>query len=193
MSTVPRLPHRSRLRWARVAAGIFAVFALISRTSAACSCGGDWTPAHADVVFEGQAVEVHEPMHLKFRPLSGPRAPATLAWGWWAAAKSAFDEDVVTVFRVRRSWKATVPEFVSVNTGSGLCCNCTFGPVFDEGVVYVVYAAKSEEREYVVVACAGTAVASSALPSSPDTCRIGADSLFPIISPGSSGAPLSSK
>lgn len=138
-------------------AGAFVAATLVSRASAACSCGGEWTKEDADVVLLGEAVEVHEPLHLQVLPLSNE--VAGYAWMAWTDLAEQLDPDVITEFRVDRSWRASAPRFVSFNTGDGLCCNCSWGRrAFDEGGRYVVYAVKDGDS-YRINGCAGIAVA----------------------------------
>ena len=140
----------------------FVATASFAETGKACSCGGTWTPADADVVFLGEAVEVHEPLHLKLGPgIYG--GIAGIAWGLSFTVTRALRDEVRTVFRVKRAWKGAPSEFVTVNTGSGVCCDCSAGNVFDEGSDYIVYATQSD-GELSVGLCGGYAVATVLLP-----------------------------
>lgn len=121
----------------------------------ASSCGDVWLPSDADVIFQGQAIEVHDPLHLRFRRTGASRATG-LACGLWLAAARSLDDDVRTVFRVSRGWRGTPSQFVTVNTGPWLR--------FEVGKEYVVYAAK-DDGELYVGSCAGTALPGSALPA----------------------------
>jgi hypothetical protein len=143
---------------------ILAFVATVSfaETGEACSCGGTWTRADADVVFQGEAVDVHEPLHLKLG--SGTHGGlAGIAWGVSFTVTRAFGDEVRTVFHVKRAWKGAPSEFVTVNTGSGVCCDCSVGNVFDEGSDYIVYATRSD-GELRVGFCGGDAVAPALMP-----------------------------
>jgi hypothetical protein len=142
---------------------VFAATISITKAGAACSCGGEWGPTDADTVFQGEAVEVHRPLHLRFRP-EGGKTLARLVWGLWSRIARPFDSDVKTVFRVSRSWKGDPPEFVTINTGSGTCCECSVGTIFAEGGNYVVFAVKYG-GELHVNSCAGMMVSGKALPA----------------------------
>jgi len=128
----------------------------VARVGWACSCGGTWEPKDADVIFRGQAVDVHQPLYLKTMPRRRSGV-AGVAWGVWFLASKSLDEDVRTVFRVEESWRGNPAEYVSLNTGSGLCCNCSLGKWFTEGREYVVYAVRWN-GELQVDSCAGRAV-----------------------------------
>jgi hypothetical protein len=133
---------------------------LWARIGSACSCGGTWEITDADMIFQGEAIEVHEPLHLKLGPRKA-EGVARVVWGLWFAASRALDEDVRTVFRVRTVWKGRATQFVTVNTGSGLCCDCSVGKVFEEGKEYVVYAAQDDGQLHIG-GCAGSAVPGTA-------------------------------
>lgn len=124
-----------------------------ARVGWACSCGGLWEPKDADVIFRGTAVEVHQPLHLRIMPRSR-RGVAGNAWAIWAVASKTFDADVRTVFRVEEAWKGEPAEYVSLNTGSGRCCDCSLGRRFTVGSDYVVYAVRWH-GELLVDSCAG--------------------------------------
>ena len=157
----------------RGAVGEVAFAAAISWAQAAwaCSCGGFWEPTDADVIFQGEAVEVHVPLHLRFGP-ERIEGVGGIAWGLWFEVARNFDDDVRTVFRVERAWKGNPAQFVTVNTGSGMCCNCTVGAILEEGSEYVVYAAK-DDGETRVGWCAGYVVAGKDLPR-PEVTSLGA-------------------
>jgi hypothetical protein len=134
-----------------------------ARFGVACSCGGTWDRTDADFIFQGEAIEVHEPLHLRFRP-GRVDGVGGIARGLWFEASRALDSDVRTMFRVRKAWKGRPSQFVTVNTGSGLCCDCSVGNVFEEGKEYVVYAAQ-DDGQLSIGLCAGRAVPGTALPS----------------------------
>ncbi|MEZ4223519.1 MAG: hypothetical protein R3B13_21405 [Polyangiaceae bacterium] len=135
---------------------VFGVATSYAGAAHACSCGGEWDPADADVIFQGRAVEVERPLFLRVHPTKRSGA-AALAWGFLYEVSTALgDEDVRTVFRVDRVWRGSRSPFVTVNTGSGMCCNCTLGDVFKLGSDYVVYAIRNK-GELRVGACAGSA------------------------------------
>lgn len=123
--------------------------------SRASSCAGDgpWERQDADAVFQGEVVEVHEPLQLQFRPSHANRV-IVLAWQLWRDAAQPFDADVRTSFRVNKSWKGRPAQFVTVIAERR---------VFEEGDEYVVYAVNEGDDLYVV-GCAGSALAGSELP-----------------------------
>ena len=134
--------------------------ALWARSGCACSCVGAWETSDADVIFQGEAIEVHEPLHLRLGPRRA-EGVARVVWGLWFEASRALDEDVRTVFRVRNVWKGGASQFVTVNSGSGSCCDCSVGNVFKEGKEYVVYAAQYDGQLHIGW-CAGSAVPATA-------------------------------
>lgn len=164
--------YRARsIRAAMSAAPAFLAASLYAQGGHACSCGDDWGRADAAVVLSGTAIEVHEPSHLRVGPTQGGLAGMFV--GAWVKASMAFDPDVKTVLRVNQVWKGTVTQFVTVNTGSGLCCDCSLGKVFDEGNEYVVYADEGDGEIYVGL-CGGQAVAKGALSRAElDTLSVG--------------------
>jgi len=127
----------------------------LARMGWACSCGGSWELKDAEVIFRGEVIEVHEPLHLQITPSSRHGFAAT-AWWAWASASRTFDEDVRTVFRVDEVWRGEPAEYVTVNTGSGLCCDCSLGRQFKVGHEYVVYAWRWN-GELHIGGCAGRA------------------------------------
>lgn len=130
----------------------------LPRTAAACSCGGEWTRADADVIFRGKVVEVHEPVRRRIRPRSRPTNPLVgVAWRMWFAASGTFDSDVRTVFEVETTWKGRPPQFVTINTGSGMCCDCSVGKIFEEGKEYLLYATRYRD-ELEISWCSGAVV-----------------------------------
>jgi hypothetical protein len=145
-------------RFRLLALRLVLLFATVSfpRTSVACSCSGEWTQADAEVIFRGKVVEVHEPMLLRLRP-RGPYVITRMPWAAWFAASKKFDSDVRTVFEVETAWKGQPAQFVTVNTGSGLCCDCTFGNIFKEGQEYLLYATR-HRGELGIGSCAGIAL-----------------------------------
>lgn len=62
-------------------AGAFVAATFVSRASAACSCSGVWEKEDAEVVLQGEVIEVHEPLHLKVPPLTN--RVAVFAWFQW--------------------------------------------------------------------------------------------------------------
>jgi hypothetical protein len=128
----------------------------------ACSCGGTWERTDADVIFQGEAIEVHQPLHLRFKP-SRVHGLARVPWGLWFEASRALDQDVRTVFCVSKAWKGSPSQFVTVNTGSGLCCDCSVGKIFEEGKQYVVYGAQYNGQLNIGL-CGGSALPRSGLP-----------------------------
>lgn len=171
MSRSPVQNAMSRRRLVVMSILAFSGMTAVSRFGWACSCGETWERMDADVIFQGRAIEVHQPMHLRFGP-SRPRGAAGIPWGLLFEASRALDRDVRTVFRVRQAWKGGPPQFVTVNTGSGLCCDCSVGRMFEEGKEYVVYAAQYH-GELNIGFCAGSALAGNRLPTA-DVDKLGA-------------------
>jgi hypothetical protein len=160
-ATIPRAAPWFRLVSCTVA---FVVALLSVHTAWACSCGGDWEKPDADVVFRGEVVEVHVPLHLQIHP-ERVEGVVGFAWALWFTISRPFDEDVRTVFHVTKAWKGAPSEYVTLNTGSGMCCNCTVGNIFKQGTEYVVYA-NEYQSELHIGWCGGAAVALEDLPPS---------------------------
>lgn len=133
-----------------------------AETGAACSCGDVADRMNADVIFQGEAVEVHRPLHLGIRPPSSGRI-APIIWRTWFVISRKFDPDVRTVFRVNEAWRGGPAQFVTVNTGSGICCDCSVGDIFTAGSSYVVYAVRYR-GELLVEFCSGGVVPGKRLP-----------------------------
>src|SRR6478609_7499688 len=130
----------------RVAAWCIAALAGVlsyTPTIAACSCEGLWKRTDADLIFEGKAIEVHQPLHLRAIPKARLEGIAEITWRMWFDTSGKFDHDVRTTFQVNRVWRGQVSRFVTVNTGSGTCCNCTVGKIFEEGKDYIVFAVQT--------------------------------------------------
>jgi len=174
----------------------FSGFSLWARFGWACSCAGNWERSDADVIFQGQVVEVHEPMHLRF---SRPRGVTRIPWQLWFKASDALDPGVRTVFRVNKVWKGAASQLVTVSTGSGWCCDCSLGKIFDDGKDYVVYAVR-RDGELRIGFCAGSALSGKALPSA-EEAKLGhgtppaSGHSFPmfwrhLLLPGALAAPL---
>jgi hypothetical protein len=153
-------PVMRRLRLQTACLIILCVTVSFPRTSLACSCGGTWTPVDADVIFRGTVVRVHDPVLRRLRP-RGPHVITRVLWGLWYDAAKVFDSDVRTVFEVESAWKGHPAQFVTVNTGSGLCCNCTFGNLFMEREEYLLYATR-DGGELGVGSCAGVVIVGKA-------------------------------
>ena len=135
----------------RVAIWVLALVATIfdAEIGKACSCGDITDPLDVDVILQGEAVEVHQPLHLRFIPRG--RGLEREAWRLWYSVATNFDSDVRTVVRVNTVWKGRAPKFVTINTGSGLC---SYGAVFQEGRDYVVHATR-DNGELHLYSCAG--------------------------------------
>lgn len=155
---------RARGATLRAAIWVLALIATISRAKVgrACSCGGERDRLDTDVIFQGKAVEVHRPLYFRFVPFGAGKFERVVDELWFRTAR-AFDRDVRTVFKVNTAWRGDVPQYVAVNTGTGLCCSCTLGAIFKEGSDYVVFA-KKFDGELIVDWCVGSSFAGTALP-----------------------------
>lgn len=120
----------------------FAVATSCAGAARACSCGGEWELADAVVIFQGQAVEVKRPLFLRLHPTKRFGVVAITEGLLLTVSRVMGTEDVRTVFRVDKVWRGSRSPFVTVNTGTGMCCDCSLGDVFKEGREYVVYAAR---------------------------------------------------
>jgi hypothetical protein len=145
-ATVPRTTRGLRLLAMSIA--VLVAIVLGVKAAWACSCGGFWERMDAEMIFQGEVVEVHVPLHLQVAPrkLEGIGG---IAWGLWFSVSQGFDDDVRTVFRVDKVWRGRLAQFVTVNTGSGLCCNCSLGKIFEKGHEYVVYAPKQADEIFI--------------------------------------------
>jgi len=120
-----------------------------AKISKACSCGDITNPLDVDVILQGEAVEVHRPLHLRFIPRG--RGLEREAWRLWYKVAREFDHDVRTVVKVNTVWKGRAPKFVTINTSEGWY---SYGAVFEEGRDYVVHATRCN-GELRVFSCAG--------------------------------------
>ena len=128
----------------------------------ACSCADAGDRLDTDIIFQGEAVEVHRPLQVRFVP-SRPGNLEGSVWRLWFTVAKAFDPDVRTVFEVKTAWRGDPPQYVAVNTGSGLCCSCTLGDIFKVGNDYVVFATKFDGK-LIVDSCTGWSFAGTTLP-----------------------------
>ncbi len=105
---------------------IVAAAVLASPTlAAACSCA-DWGGTmeryeRAGVVVHGVVVASHVPL---FFPLAGVRLPRWTPRFLRRFARPGATADVEVI----QAWKATPRRIVTVNLGTGQCCDCTLGP-----------------------------------------------------------------
>ncbi len=146
-----------------LAALAFVAVTAFAHRGEACSCGGDWQRSDSDVIFRGKVVEVHRPLHLRFVPRRADRL-GFVAWRIWYSLAKHFDADVRTVFQVDTAWRGSPSLFMTVNTGSGMCCNCSLGDVFVPGGEYIVYAMRETDGELSVAFGSGHAFLGKALP-----------------------------
>jgi hypothetical protein len=117
---------------------------LSAEVGRACSCGDAIHPLDADVIFQGEAVEVHQPLHLRFVPRTEEELEM-VAYELWFTAAREFDRDVRTVLRVNTAWKGRVPTYITIHTRFRS---------FEEGRDYVVHATMDGD-ELHVAGCTG--------------------------------------
>jgi hypothetical protein len=155
MSSATALRANPGLRLLATSIAVLLALVLSVKAAWACSCGGFWERTDAHMIFQGEVVEVHLPLHLQVAPRR-IEGVGGIAWGLWFSVSQALDDDVRTVFRVDKVWRGRLAQFVTVNTGSGLCCDCSLGKIFEKGREYVVYAPEQADEIFIGF-CAGRA------------------------------------
>ena len=118
-------------------------------------------PDDAELIFGGEAIDVHVPLYRRHAPTTRVEGLARITWRLWFDALRWVDRDARTTFRVTRVWRGQVSQFVTVNHGAGVC---GLGASFEEGKEYFVYAAQTDGEPYVG-SCGGIAFSEMALPS----------------------------
>lgn len=121
---------RSRARPWVILALVACVWLGTLRTAQACSCAflGDAVEqaSSADVVFVGVAIDVDEPWAL--------RETSRESFGRLSFMLADIKGDTVrTTFRVEQAWKGVDTDQIVVDSGEGVCCNCSLGIIAQPG------------------------------------------------------------
>lgn len=102
----------------------------------ACSCAGvpelEERVKQADAAFVGTVVEVDVPLLLRESVVPLADTPLSFVYG--------LEPEVRTRFRVERRYAGPLGTHVLINSGDGLCCNCSPGNIFTPGERWLVFA-----------------------------------------------------
>jgi hypothetical protein len=166
----------------RLGAAVTALILLVgvlSCASTAWACSVGCACDDVDVIFEGEVIDVHLPLHLRHIPTTTVKGIAGTTWRLWFETASMFDRDVRATFRVKQVWRGQASEFVTVHAGPWSALK-----PLEQGKDYLVYGVQTSDP-LEIDSCTGT-VSARAL-STTERVKLGASG---PPSPGSAPFPM---
>lgn len=127
------------VRWPCLVVALVVILG-VEGSARACSCAGipslPERVAEADAAFVGTVVEVDVPLLLSDSVV--PLVDTPLSFLYFT------EPQVRTRFEVERRYRGPLGTHVVIDSGDGLCCNCSLGNAFSPGERWLVFAGESE-------------------------------------------------
>lgn len=123
---------------------MLALLTLLIPAAEACSCMALTVAekiTRADVVFTGQVLKIEAPEVPSLPAAAVQALPQEEREAYWKTVSAGSH----VIFQVKEAWKGVEAPMVRVGVGSGMCCDCTFGPApFRIGETYTITAYSEE-------------------------------------------------